>query len=117
MGGPVAEPLGAEAEIYAALRTGLRDYTDKNGFERVVFGLSGGIDSALVAMLAVDALGAERVTCVVMPSTYSTDATQSDARAIAANLGTELIEIAIEPAMQVYEDAAAPTPSPAPSPT
>ncbi len=103
VGGPVAEPLGPEAEVYGALRTGLRDYADKNGFERVVFGLSGGIDSALVAMLAVDALGPERVTCVVMPSTYSTDATQSDARAIAANLGTDIVEIAIEPAMEVYE--------------
>ena len=104
VGGPVAEPLGDEAEIYGALRTGLRDYADKNGFERVVFGLSGGIDSALVAMLAVDALGADRVTSVVMPSTYSSDATQSDARTIASNLGTEIVEIAIEPAMRVYEE-------------
>ena len=77
-----------------ALRTGLRDYADKNGFERVVFGLSGGIDSALVALLAVDALGAERVTCVSMPSPYSSEGTQADARAIAANLGTELVELA-----------------------
>jgi NAD+ synthase (glutamine-hydrolysing) len=109
VGGPVAEPLGPEAEVYAALRTGVRDYTDKNGFERVVFGLSGGIDSALVAMLAVDALGPERVTCVVMPSSYSTSETQSDARTIAENLGTEVVEIAIEPAMQVYEEMLADT--------
>ncbi|HYI35818.1 MAG TPA: NAD+ synthase [Thermoleophilaceae bacterium] len=109
VGGPVAEILGPEAEVYGALRTGLRDYADKNGFDRVVFGLSGGIDSALVAMLAVDALGPDRVTCVVMPSTYSTDATQSDARTIAQNLGTDLVEIAIEPAMEAYEGMLADT--------
>jgi len=103
VGGAVADVLGPEAEVYAALRTGLRDYTDKNGFERVVLGLSGGIDSALVALVAVDALGADRVTCVIMPSTYSTDETQSDARRIAENLGTDVVEIAIEPAMEVYE--------------
>ncbi|MGI8846598.1 MAG: NAD+ synthase [Thermoleophilaceae bacterium] len=103
VGGHVADLLGPEEEVYAALRIGLRDYADKNGFDRVVFGLSGGIDSALVAMLAVDALGPERVTSVVMPSTYSTEATQSDARAIAANLGTDIVEIAIEPAMQTFE--------------
>jgi NAD+ synthase (glutamine-hydrolysing) len=103
VGGPLAEPLSAEAEVYGALRTGLRDYADKNGFERVVFGLSGGIDSALVALLAVDALGPQRVTCVIMPSTYSTQETQSDARTIAESLGTDVEEIAIEPAMEVYE--------------
>ena len=103
VGGSVSDVLGPEEEVYGALRTGLRDYADKNGFERVVFGLSGGIDSALVAMLAVDALGPDRVTCVVMPSTYSTGATQSDARTIAANLGTDIVEIAIEPAMQTFE--------------
>ncbi len=86
--------LEPEAEVYGALRTGLRDYADKNGFERVVFGLSGGIDSALVALLAVDALGADRVTCVSMPSPFSSEGTQADARAIAENLGTELVELA-----------------------
>jgi NAD+ synthase (glutamine-hydrolysing) len=104
VGGVVAEVLAPEAEVYAALRTGLRDYADKNGFERVVFGLSGGIDSALVALIAVDALGADRVTCAIMPSSYSTEATQSDARQIAENLGTQVVEIAIEPAMAVYEE-------------
>ena len=82
-----------EAEIYAALRTGLRDYVDKNGFERVVIALSGGIDSALAALLAVDALGAERVTCVSMPSPYSSEGTRADARAIAENLGVDFREI------------------------
>ncbi len=103
VGGPVAEVLSPEAEVYAALRTGLRDYTDKNGFERVVFGLSGGIDSALVALLAVDALGPERVSCVSMPSPYSSEGTRSDAEAIAANLGIELIELRIDAAMREYE--------------
>ncbi len=104
VGGPVAPVLEPEAEVYAALRTGLRDYTDKNGFERVVFGLSGGIDSALVALLAVDALGADRVTCVSMPSPYSSDGTRADARAIASNLDVKLIELGIEAPMRAYDE-------------
>jgi NAD+ synthase (glutamine-hydrolysing) len=104
----IAEPLPSEeAEVYAALTLGLRDYVEKNGFEHVVLGLSGGIDSALVAMIAVDALGADRVSVVVMPSPNSSDATQSDARTIAANLGVELIEISIAEAMEAYEHALA----------
>ena len=104
VGGPVAPVLEPEAEVYAALRTGLRDYTDKNGFERVVFGLSGGIDSALVALLAVDALGADRVTCVSMPSPFSSDGTRADARAIASNLDVKLIELGIEAPMRAYDE-------------
>jgi NAD+ synthase (glutamine-hydrolysing) len=100
----LAPLLGEEAEVYAALVLGLRDYTRKNGFERVLIALSGGIDSALVAVIAVDALGPDRVTCVSMPSPHSSEETQADARAIAANLGAELIEIPIEPAMAVYQD-------------
>jgi NAD+ synthase (glutamine-hydrolysing) len=103
MGGPVAELLPPEAEVYEALKLGVRDYVEKNGFERVVFGISGGIDSALVAMVAADALGPERVTAVVMPSPYSSDATQDDARAIARNLGIDLIDLRIEEPMQAYE--------------
>jgi NAD+ synthase (glutamine-hydrolysing) len=103
VGGAVAEPLGPEAEVYGALRTGLRDYVLKNGFERVVLALSGGIDSALTAMIAVDALGPERVICVSMPSPYSSEGTRADARAIADNLGTELLEIGIEEAMGTYD--------------
>jgi len=99
----VAEPLPTEeAEVYAALTLGLRDYVEKNGFEHVVLALSGGIDSALVALIAADAVGADRVTVVVMPSPNSSDETQSDARTIAANLGVELIEISIEDAMEAY---------------
>ena len=108
VGGPVAEPMGDDEEIYAALVTGLRDYVDKNGFERVVVALSGGIDSALAALIAVDALGAERVTCVTMPSPYSSEGTRSDARTIAENLGAELIELSIEGLMEVYDDVLSP---------
>ena len=98
----VEEPLGDLDEVYAALVTGLRDYVFKNGFRHVVVGMSGGIDSALVALVAADALGAERLTGVVMPSPHSSTETQADARAIVSNLGAELIEIPIEGAMDVY---------------
>jgi NAD+ synthase (glutamine-hydrolysing) len=97
------EPLTPiEAEVYAALELGLRDYVDKNGFSSVVLGLSGGIDSALVACLAADALGSERVNVAIMPSPYSSAATQSDAHALAAVLGVRTHELAIEPAMDAY---------------
>jgi NAD+ synthase (glutamine-hydrolysing) len=101
----VAEPLSDLAEVYGALVLGLRDYVHKNGFEHVGIALSGGIDSALVALLAVDALGRERVTCVVMPSPHSSSGTQGDARNIAADLGVEAIEIPIEGAMSAYDAA------------
>src|SRR5262249_35264256 len=78
-----------------------------NGFRRVGVALSGGIDSALVALLAADAVGPERLSCVVMPSPHSSSETQADARTIAANLGCELIEIPIEPMMSGYERALA----------
>ena len=101
--GPLAEPLADLDEVYEALILGLRDYVGKNGFKHVGVALSGGIDSALVALIAADALGPERVTCVVMPSPHSSAETQADARDIAANLGSELIEIPIEPMMEAYE--------------
>ena len=89
---------------------GLHDYVEKNGFGSVVLGLSGGIDSALVACLAVDALGPERVNVAIMPSPYSSAATQEDARALARALGLRAHELTIEPAMDAYaRDAAAPT--------
>jgi NAD+ synthase (glutamine-hydrolysing) len=106
----LAEPIeGEEAEVYAALTLGLRDYVEKNGFEHAVLALSGGIDSALVALVAVDALGPERVSVVVMPSPHSAPETQSDARTIAGNLGVEMIEISIAEAMQAYERALEPS--------
>jgi NAD+ synthase (glutamine-hydrolysing) len=104
-----AEPLSDLAEVYGALVLGLGDYVGKNGFRHVGLALSGGIDSALVALLAVDAIGAENVSCVVMPSPHSSNETQSDARTIAANLGAEAIEIPIEAAMASYEGALAGT--------
>jgi NAD+ synthase (glutamine-hydrolysing) len=99
----LAEPLDDEPEVYEALVLGVRDYVEKNGFEAVVFGLSGGIDSALVAQVAADAVGGERVHAVVMPSPHSSDETQADARAIAGNLGANLIEIPIADTMEDYE--------------
>jgi NAD+ synthase (glutamine-hydrolysing) len=106
--GPVAEPLSDLAEVYAALVLGLRDYVRKNGFRHVGLALSGGIDSALVALLAADAIGPENVTCVIMPSPHSSSATQDDARTIAASLGAGAVEIPIEAAMSEYEAALAP---------
>jgi NAD+ synthase (glutamine-hydrolysing) len=103
----LAEPLADLAEVYAALTLGLRDYVRKNGFRHVGVALSGGIDSALVALLAVDALGPEHVSCVVMPSPHSSSETQADARNIASNLGVEALEIPIEAAMAEYEKALA----------
>ena len=103
-GGATAELLGPDAEVYAALVLGTRDYAQKNDFAHVVLGLSGGIDSTLVALVAVDALGSERVTCVTMPSPYSSAGTQSDARTLARNLGVELIELAITEPMRGYEE-------------
>ncbi len=102
---PLADPLPDLDEVYGALVLGLRDYVEKNRFGHVGLGISGGIDSALVAMLAVDALGPERVTLVVMPSPHSSDETQADARQIAHNLGTGLIDIPIEPMMDGYREA------------
>ena len=100
----LAEHLGREAEVYSALVLGLRDYARKNGFDRAVLALSGGIDSALVALVASDALGAEQLTCVVMPSPNSSAETQADAREIARNLRAQLIEVPIEAAMSVYAE-------------
>jgi NAD+ synthase (glutamine-hydrolysing) len=102
LGGPVAELLDPAAEVYAALMLGLRDYVLKNGFMHVVMGVSGGIDSALVAALAVDALGPEFVSVAVMPSPYSSADTQGDAHRLAANLGVEVLELPIEPTMEAY---------------
>ncbi len=107
VGGPIAPLLDPVAEVYAALVTGLRDYVRKNGFRRVVLGLSGGIDSALVVCIAADALGPEGVAAVVMPSPYSSEETQADARTLAAHLGVELFELPIEPAMRAYDAALA----------
>ncbi len=102
-GGEVAPLLDPIAEVYAALVLGLRDYVSKNGFQHVVVGVSGGIDSALVAAIAVDGLGPEMVSIVVMPSPYSSEETQRDARQLAANLGVTPIELPIEQPMRSYD--------------
>jgi NAD+ synthase (glutamine-hydrolysing) len=92
-----------------ALELGLRDYVDKNGFSEIVVGLSGGIDSALTAALAVEALGAERVHGVSMPSRFSSDATRTDARRLAENLGIDFREIPIDAIVTGFERAVAPS--------
>lgn len=84
------------AEAYEALKTGLRDYVRKNRFEKVVIGVSGGIDSALVTTIAVDALGAENVIGVSMPSQYTSGASKTDARQLVENLGVTFFEIPIK---------------------
>ncbi len=96
------ERLGDVAEIYQALVLGARDYVRKNGFEKVVIGLSGGVDSSLVAVIAVDALGPENVVGVSMPSRYSSSGSKSDAEALARNLGIEFKVISIEKAFSSY---------------
>ncbi len=95
---PITPVLGPDAEVYEALVVGTRDYVAKNGFTDVVLGLSGGIDSSLVAALAADAIGAERVHGVLMPSRYSSDHSVTDAEVLGRTLGIELRTIAIEPA-------------------
>jgi NAD+ synthase (glutamine-hydrolysing) len=92
----VARELAEEEEVYRALELGLADYVRKNGFRGVVIGLSGGIDSALTAVIACDALGPEAVVGISMPTGYSSAATRSDARALAANLAIAFHEIPIE---------------------
>ncbi len=110
---PRAPLAPEEAEVYAALCTGLRDYVQKNGFQHVVLGLSGGIDSALVACLAADALGPQRVSAAVMPSPYSSPETQSDAHAVAEALGVRTHELPIEAVMDAYTATLAETGMPA----
>jgi NAD+ synthase (glutamine-hydrolysing) len=94
--------LDREAEVYAALVRGTGDYVRKNGFRRVVVGLSGGIDSALTAAIAVDALGREAVVGVSMPSPFSSGATRADARRVARNLGIEFLTLPITPAYRAF---------------
>jgi NAD+ synthase (glutamine-hydrolysing) len=103
--GPVAPQVDDLEQMRRALELGLHDYVSKNGFGDVVIGLSGGIDSALTAALCVEALGADRVHGVSMPSRYSSDATRGDAERLAESLGIEFREIAIEPMVEAYTGA------------
>jgi NAD+ synthase (glutamine-hydrolysing) len=95
-------PLSVEEEVYAALVTGTRDYISKNGFSDAVIGLSGGIDSSLVAVIAADALGAEHVHGMTMPSRYSSEGSSADAALLAENLGIDFCTVAIEAAHATF---------------
>ncbi|MDQ4124976.1 MAG: NAD+ synthase [Actinomycetota bacterium] len=107
--GEVTQPrhreLSPEEAVYAALKLGLRDYATKNGFDKVVIGLSGGIDSSLVATIAADALGPDAVLGVSMPSQFSSGHSVDDAKELSANLGIEMLEIPIRTTHHAYLDA------------
>jgi len=105
----VAPLLESAAEMYEAIVLGTRDYIRKNRFTDVVIGLSGGIDSTIVACVAVDALGADHVHGISMPSRYSSDGSKDDAKALADNLGIDYRTIAIEPAFSAYLEMLAPS--------
>ena len=100
--GPIARPPEGIAAVYAALMLGLRDYVTKNRFPGVLLGLSGGVDSALVAVLAADALGADKVHTVMMPSPYTSRDSLDDAADMARRIAVRLDEIAIAPAMEAF---------------
>jgi len=104
-----AAPLDDLEQMRLALELGLRDYVRKNGFGDVVIGLSGGIDSAVTAAIAAGALGPERVHGVSMPSRYSSPGTQTDARRLAESLGIDFRELPIEPMVEAFSGALAPS--------
>ncbi|MFT6292986.1 MAG: NAD+ synthase (glutamine-hydrolyzing) [Ilumatobacter sp.] len=106
---PIAELVDADQELYDALVLGTGDYCRKNGFSDVVIGLSGGIDSSIIAAIAVDALGADHVHGVSMPSRYSSDHSKSDAQLLAEALGIDYRTISIEPAFSAYIEMLAPS--------
>ena len=101
----VAEPLSDEAEVYGAVVAGTRDYVRKNGFATAILGLSGGIDSALVATIAVDALGADSVHTVAMPSRWSSQGSHDDAAELARRQGTRHRVVPIEPVVAAFQEA------------
>jgi NAD+ synthase (glutamine-hydrolysing) len=106
---PELAPLLDELEeMRRALQLGLRDYAAKNGFTEVVLGISGGIDSALTAALAAEALGPEHVVAVSMPSRYTSEETRRDARLVAESIGIRFLEIEIEPIVEAFSAALAP---------
>ena len=105
--GTLTAPPGEEESVYQALVAGVRDYVQKNGFPGVVLGLSGGIDSALSLAIAVDALGAERVEAVMMPSPYTAEISLADARAQAEIMGVQYREIPIAPVFEAFKQSLA----------
>lgn len=105
VGSVIAPPIDEEAEIWSALVLGLHDYVAKNGFKSVVLGLSGGIDSSVVATIAVDALGRERVFGVSLPSKYSSPHSKSDAAELAKNLGIDFRTIEVEQVVTAFLSA------------
>jgi len=106
--GNMTKNLPLEATVYHALKLGLADYVNKNGFPGVVIGLSGGVDSALTLALAVDAIGADKVHAVMMPSEFTADISVNDAREMADIVGVEYSEIAIKPLYDMYLTALSP---------
>ncbi|MCH8309929.1 MAG: NAD+ synthase [Chloroflexi bacterium] len=104
----LTDPAGPEQEVYQALVLGTRDYMCKTGFKKALIALSGGIDSSLVATIAVDALGAENVVCVAMPSRYSSEGSVTDAELLAQNLGIDLWNLPIEAPFAAFLDTLAP---------
>ena len=107
--GPMAKPLTEEETIYRALMTGVGDYVNKNRFPGVLLGLSGGIDSALVLAICVDALGPERVHAVMMPSDYTASMSIEDSREMARIHGVKYTEIAIRPIFEAFREELAPS--------
>ncbi|RKP44875.1 NAD+ synthase [Trinickia fusca] len=105
--GDIAPTESLEAQVYAALVLGVRDYIGKNGFPGAIIGLSGGVDSALVLAIASDALGAERVRAVMMPSRYTADISTFDAADMARRVGVRYDQIAIAPMMEAFRGALA----------
>jgi len=103
----IAPELTLEAQVYAALVMGVRDYVNKNGFPGALIGLSGGVDSALVLAVACDALGADRVRAVMMPSRYTADISTTDAADMARRVGVRYDEIAIAPMFDAFRDSLA----------
>jgi NAD+ synthase (glutamine-hydrolysing) len=102
---PAPQPTNLPDEIYQALVLGTRDYTRKNGFTKVLLGLSGGVDSSVTAAVAVSALGPENVIGITMPSKFNSPDTISDAGKLAENLGIEFLTIPIEPILKQFDDA------------
>lgn len=107
---PAKQPIDRVSEVHGALVLGTRDYARKNGFKKVLLGVSGGIDSAVTAAIAVAALGEQNVTCLTMPSKFNSPDTVKDAQQLAENLGAEFLTIPIEPILGRFHEALAMVP-------